>query len=99
MDAEGHPRLVAPARLPPHESFFAVTVHRAQGSEYDEVAVLMGPAESRAATRELPYTAITRARRRVVVYGTEESFAGAVERGTERASGLWEALAGSGWPA
>jgi len=95
-DAEGRPRLVAPARLPPHESFFAVTVHRAQGSEYDEVAVMVGPAESRVATRELLYTAITRARRRVVVYGTEESFAEAVERGTERASGLWEALAGSG---
>ena len=97
VDAQGRPRLVAPARLPPHESFFAVTVHRAQGSEYDEVAVMMGPAESRVATRELLYTAITRARRRVVVYGTEESFAGAVGRGTERASGLWEALAGSGW--
>ena len=98
VDAQGRPRLVAPARLPPHESFFAVTVHRAQGSEYDEVAVMMGPAGSRVATRELLYTAITRARRRVVVYGTEESFAGAVERGTERDSGLREALAGSGWP-
>ncbi|MDE2907497.1 MAG: exodeoxyribonuclease V subunit alpha [Acidobacteriota bacterium] len=91
-DAEGRPRLVAPARLPPHESFFAVTVHRAQGSEYDEVAVILGPAESRVATRELLYTAVTRARRRVVVYGTAESVTGAVERATERASGLWEAL-------
>ena len=94
QDAEGRPRMVAPARLPPHESFFAVTVHRAQGSEYGEVAVIPGPAESRVATRELLYTAVTRARRRVVVYGTEESVAGAVERATERASGLWEALVG-----
>ena len=94
-DAEGRPRLVAPARLPPHESFFAVTVHRAQGSEYDEVAVMLGPAESRVATRELLYTAVTRARRRVTVYGTEESVTGAVRRVTERVSGLWEALAGS----
>ena len=83
-----------PARLPPHESFFAVTVHRAQGSEYDEVAVMMSPVESRVATRELLYTAVTRARRRVIVYGTEESVASAVERATERASGLWEALVG-----
>ena len=49
----GGPRLVSPARLPPHESFFALTVHRAQGSEYDEVAVVLGPADSRVATREL----------------------------------------------
>ena len=96
-DAEGRPRLVAPARLPPHQSFFAVTVHRAQGSEYDEVAVMMGPAESRVATRELLYTAVTRARRRVIVHGTEESVTGAVRRVTERVSGLREALAGSVW--
>ena len=91
-DTESRPRLVAPARLPPHESFFAVTVHRAQGSEYDEVAMVPGPAESRVATRELLYTAVTRARRRVVVYGSEESVAGAVDRATERYSGLREAL-------
>ena len=91
-DAEAQPRLVTPSRLPPHESFFAVTVHRAQGSEYDEVAVALGPAESRIATRELLYTAVTRARRRVVVYGSEESVAAAVERATERSSGLREAL-------
>ena len=91
-DAEGRPRLVAPARLPPHESFFAVTVHRAQGSEYDEVAVVLGPAESRVATRELLYTAVTRARRRVVVYGSEVSVVAAVGRSTERFSGLRDAL-------
>ena len=91
-DASGQPRLVAPARLPPHESFFAVTVHRAQGSEYDEVAVVAGPAESRVATRELLYTAVTRARRRVVVYGSEESVVAAVGRATERYSGLRDAL-------
>ena len=94
VDAEGRPRLVAPARLPPHESFFAVTVHRAQGSEYDEVAVVPGSGESRVATRELLYTAVTRARRRVVVYGTEESVGAAVERATDRFSGLHDALVG-----
>ena len=91
-DAEGRPRLMSPARLPPHESFFAVTVHRAQGSEYDEVVVVPGPVESRVATRELLYTAVTRARRRVVVYATEESLRAAVERRTERSSGLRDAL-------
>ena len=92
-DADGGPRLVPPARLPPHESFFALTVHRAQGSEYDEVAVVPGPADSRVVTRELLYTALTRARRRVVVYGAAESVAAAVERPTKRSSGLQDALA------
>ena len=94
----GGPRLVSPARLPPHESFFALTVHRAQGSEYEEVAVVLGPAVSRVATRELLYTAVTRARRRVVVHGSEESVAAAVERVTERSSGLPDALAPEGSP-
>ena len=90
--SSGQPRLVAPARLPPHESFFAVTVHRAQGSEYDEVAVVLGPAQTRVATRELLYTAVTRARRRVMVYGSEEGVGAAVGRATERFSGLRDAL-------
>ena len=95
-DEQGQPRLVSPARLPAHESYFALTVHRAQGSEYDEVAVVPGPPASRVATRELLYTAVTRARRRVVVHGTAQSVAAAVGRKTDRSSGLREALMGSG---
>ena len=91
-DAEGQPRLISPARLPPHESFFALTVHRAQGSEYNEVAVVLGTPDSRVATRELLYTAVTRARRRVVIHASEESVAAAVARVTERSSGLFDAL-------
>ena len=90
---DGGPRLVSPARLPPHESFFALTVHRAQGSEYDEVAVVLGPPDSRVATRELFYTAVTRARRRVVVHASGESVFAAVARLTARSSGLVDALA------
>ena len=95
---DGGPRLVSPARLPPHESFFALTVHRAQGSEYDEVAVVLGPSDSRAATRELLYTAVTRARRRVVIHGSEEGVAAAVARVTERSSGLHDALTADAGP-
>ena len=93
QDADGRPRLVAPARLPRHESFYAMTVHRAQGSEYDEVAIVPGPGDSRVATRELLYTAVTRARRRVVVYGDEAGVTAAVERLSTRSSGLRDALA------
>lgn len=84
---------VSPARLPEHDSFFALTVHRAQGSEYDEVAFVPGPAESRVVTRELFYTAVTRARERVVVYGTDDGVMEAVARSTKRVGGLASRLA------
>ena len=85
--------LVAPARLPEHESFFALTVHRAQGSEYDEVAFIPGPAESRVNTRELLYTALTRARQKVTIHGDPLAIRSAIARKTERASGLLDRLA------
>ncbi|MCY4450983.1 MAG: exodeoxyribonuclease V subunit alpha [Immundisolibacterales bacterium] len=90
--SDGGPFLVSPARLPPHATFFALTVHRAQGSEYDEVAVVLGTPESRVATRELLYTAVTRARGKVSLHGSEDSVAAAVARVTERSSGLHDAL-------
>lgn len=80
--------LVSPSRLPQHESFFALTVHRAQGSEYDEVLFVPGDAASQVCTRELFYTAVTRAKRRVTVLAQEQGVRAAVERVTTRASGL-----------
>ena len=85
---DGGTFLVSPARLPEHESFFALTVHRAQGSEYDEVAFVPGPSESPVNTRELFYTAITRARRKVIVHATEANIRACVSRATARTSGL-----------
>ena len=79
---------VAPSRLPEHESFFALTVHRAQGSEYHEVAFVPGPADSAVLTRELVYTAVTRARSKVAVHGDAAAVLAAVGRVTERATGL-----------
>ena len=84
--------LVAPSRLPGHESFFALTVHRAQGSEYDEVVFVPGDPESRVCTRELFYTAVTRARRNVTVLADGDAVRAAVQRTASRASGLSERL-------
>ena len=84
--------LVSTARLPRHESYFALTVHRAQGSEYEEVVFVPGPAASRVNTRELFYTAVTRARRKVVVMATEDSVRAAAGRLTSRATGLLDRL-------
>ncbi|MGH8508227.1 MAG: exodeoxyribonuclease V subunit alpha [Gammaproteobacteria bacterium] len=81
-------RAVAPVRLPEHETAFAVTVHKAQGSEFDEV-LLMLPAEyNRVLTRELLYTAVTRARARVTIIGGADVLGKAIQSQTRRHSGL-----------
>jgi exodeoxyribonuclease V alpha subunit len=82
------------ARLPAHESVFAMTVHKSQGSEFDEVVLVLPEQALPLLTRELVYTAITRARRGVVVYAHSDVFAAAIARRTARASGLREALWG-----
>ena len=85
--------LVSPSRLPEHESFFALTVHRAQGSEYDEVVFVPGDPASRVCTRELFYTAVTRARWKVTVLADADAVHAAVQRTTSRSSGLSDRLA------
>lgn len=84
----GSVKIVSPARLPAVETVFAMTVHKAQGSELEDVAILLPGPGSRVLTRELLYTAVTRARRRVLLAGTEESIRAAVDRPISRASAL-----------
>jgi exodeoxyribonuclease V alpha subunit len=88
----GKLREVAAARLPPHESAYALSVHKSQGSEFDEVAVVLPGEASPVLSRELLYTAVTRARKRVVVYASAEIAALCVRRTVRRASGLRDAL-------
>ena len=92
FDRDGERYVVSPSRLPQHESFFALTVHRAQGSEYDEVVFIPGDAASRVNTRELFYTAVTRARTKVTVKATEGAVRAAVMQTTSRATGLLDRL-------
>lgn len=84
--------LVSPSRLSTVDTVYAMTVHKAQGSEFDTVVVMLPPPTSRILTRELLYTAVTRARQELVVVGTEESVRAAVDRPIARASGLTERL-------
>ena len=94
LDSSGERFLVSPYRLPPHESFYALTVHRSQGSEYDEVVFIPGDPESRVSTRELFYTAVTRAKRAVTVLGAgPAAVEQAVQRATVRETGLGDRLA------
>ncbi len=86
------PMLVRPYRLPPVETVHAMTVHRAQGSQFQRVSLILPPATSPLLSRELLYTAVTRAQEFVRVVGSEEAVRVAVEHPVRRASGLREPL-------
>jgi exodeoxyribonuclease V alpha subunit len=86
--AEPAQRLFAPTRLPDVQTVHAMTVHKSQGSQARVVSVVMPPEESRLLSRELFYTAVTRAQERVRVVGTEAAIRAAVGREVQRASGL-----------
>lgn len=91
---DGTFRAVPTAQLPPHETVFATTVHKSQGSEFDRVLLLLGDSPSSHLTRELLYTGITRARERIEMSGSRAVFRDAARRRVERSSGLRDALAG-----
>lgn len=84
----------ATSRLADVDTMHAMTIHKSQGSQADEVTVLLPPEDSRLLTRELFYTAVTRAKSRVRVIGPEASVRAAIERRAVRASGLAQRLAG-----
>ena len=74
------------------ESAWATTVHKAQGSEYDHVAVVLPGVKVRPLTRELLYTAVTRAKQSVTIVGSEEILKYGIEKKVERDSGLSQKL-------
>jgi exodeoxyribonuclease V alpha subunit len=78
----------ATSRLSDVETMHAMTIHKSQGSQADEVTVLLPSADSRLLTRELFYTAVTRAKTKVRVVGSENEVRAAIERRAVRASGL-----------
>lgn len=91
-------RLVAPAHLDAVETVHAMTIHKSQGSEFDEVIVILPSADSRLASRELLYTAVTRARTSVTLVGDPATIAAAIARTASRTSGLRDRLS-DGWAA
>jgi exodeoxyribonuclease V alpha subunit len=98
VDVDGQPRAafrrdgvvttLPTSRLSDVQTVHAMSVHRSQGSQFDRVTVVLPPAESPLLTRELFYTAVTRAKEHVRIIGTREALAAAVERPIVRASGL-----------
>jgi exodeoxyribonuclease V alpha subunit len=89
---EGRFRSILPVRLPPHETVWAMTIHKSQGSEFQEVLVVLPEEDSPVLSRELLYTAITRARNRVSVLSDKSVCETAIFRKTARCSGLAERL-------
>jgi exodeoxyribonuclease V alpha subunit len=85
-------RDLAPGRLEAIETMHAMTIHKSQGSQADRVTVLLPDAGSRLLTRELFYTAVTRAQRHVRVVGSEAAVRAAVETQAQRATGLRQRL-------
>ncbi len=85
-------RRLSLGRLPRHETAFAMTIHKSQGSEFFRVAVVLPREDSPLLSRELLYTAVSRARGSVHLFGPEAVISKAVERRRQRSSGLAEQL-------
>jgi len=92
LNSAGELQLYLTSRLPPHETCFAMTVHKSQGSEFDHVTLILpGPtsdATEQLLTKELIYTAITRARHSIAIYTDQQTWTAALARTVERMSGI-----------
>jgi len=73
-DTAGGLRRFAPVRLPAHETVYALTIHKSHGPEFDHILMILPDRDAPVLTRELIYTAITRARKSVTLWGEEELF-------------------------
>jgi exodeoxyribonuclease V alpha subunit len=91
---DGALRSFPPGRLPAHETVYAMTVHKSQGSEFDHMLLVLSPEASSLTTRTLLYTAITRARQCVELWAHPDVLAQSVTRHPKRSSGLQELLWG-----
>ena len=85
---DGSVKSVQPSRLPAHDTAFAMTVHKSQGSEFDHAALVLPNQFTPVVTRELVYTAVTRARSRLSLYADDRVLEKAILTRTERRSGL-----------
>ena len=93
FDEETGVRDILPARLPEHETAFAMTVHKAQGSEFDSILLMLPERDSPVLSRELLYTAITRAKTNAEIWWSEPALRAALARRAVRWSGLKARLA------
>jgi len=91
-DRAGGLRALAPTRLPAHETVYAMTIHKSQGSEFDRILMILPNVAAPIFTRELVYTGLTRARQSIAIWAEADIFETAVRARVERRSGLRDAL-------
>lgn len=87
-DGNGSYRQFSPARLPPFDLAYAMTIHRSQGSEYEEVMIALPVVNSEILSRHLLYVACSRAKKRVGIHGSEQIFLETVGKSTEYSQSL-----------
>ncbi len=90
--ADGSIKAFLPSRLPEHQTAYAMTVHKSQGSEFEHTIVVFPTAPCPVMTRELVYTGVTRAKNWLYVYASHQSLVKSIDCKTERFSGLTTAL-------
>ena len=91
-DEDGRMRPINPRRLPEHETVYAMTVHKSQGSEFENLLLLLPDRQSPVLTRELVYTGLTRAKKNVTLFADQQILINAARRPILRSSGLRELL-------
>ncbi len=91
-DAKGELRAFSPSCLPKHETAYAMTIHKSQGSEFEQVIILLPDKLSPLLTRELLYTGISRARSHVSIWGNKDIFLEAISQQNCRFSGLGDLI-------
>lgn len=92
LSPEGGVRKFSPFRLPEHETVYAMTVHKSQGSEFERILMVLPPFDNQLLTREILYTGLTRARKSAQLWCPDEIFISTVNRRIVRRSGLRQAL-------
>lgn len=90
--ANGDVRSLSPLRMPAHETAYAMTVHKSQGSEFQEILLVLPEEAHPLVNRELIYTAVTRARQKVEIWATESAVLGGLAQKAQRHSGMAKAL-------
>ncbi len=91
-DSSGGMRCIPVSRLPMHTTAYAVTIHKSQGSEAQEVQLYLSDTGGTFITRELVYTGVTRAKKSVKIYANKEMLRQGIEKVTERPSGICDAI-------
>ncbi len=90
--ANGDIKKLLPSRLPQHETAYALTIHKSQGSEFEHVLMVLPEKPNPVLGKELVYTAVTRAKKKIGVASNQQVFDYALNRQVERHSGLKEKI-------